>query len=343
MADMEERFAEYLHEEDQQAALYRALRALEKEKNRSDQLADAVYQAAHDAIATLKIPPVPKPKPDTRKKAGEVAICELGDWHLGKRTPDFNSAVCEERVNKYADKVELLTNVQRSDHPVRECHIHLLGDTLEGELVFPGQAHRIDASLYRQLLVDGPRILGGFVRRMSALFDIVKVMGVFGNHTIGGRERRDMHPESNLDAMLYQVTRLITEDERVDWVETYTEGERSWYAIDEVLGHRFFIFHGNQIKGGFAGFPWYGASKKLYGWDLLLHLIQEEELCRYAVFGHFHTPVRMYLNGITAWGNGTMESYNTYAMEELASAGEPCQWLLFAHPDGVSAEYLVRL
>ena len=64
----------------------------------------------------------------------------------------------------------------------------------------------------------------------------------------------------------------------------------------------------------------------------------------YAFSGHFHTPVRTYLNGITHWGNGTTESSNTYAAEELASAGEPCQWLLFAHPErGVTAEYLIRL
>ena len=38
------------------------------------------------------------------------------------------------------------------------------------------------------------------------------------------------------------------------------------------------------------------------------------------------------------------ESYNTYALEQLASMGRPCQWLLFAKPGaGVTAEYLVKL
>ena len=35
--------------------------------------------------------------------------------------------------------------------------------------------------------------------------------------------------------------------------------------------------------------------------------------------------------------------YNTYAIESLGAAGEACQYVMFVHADGVSAEYLVRL
>ena len=65
----------------------------------------------------------------------------------------------------------------------------------------------------------------------------------------------------------------------------------------------------------------------------------------YAASGHFHTPVRgYYTGGITHWGNGTTESDNTYAQENMAASGEPSQWLLFCHPQvGVTAEYEVHL
>jgi len=63
-----------------------------------------------------------------------------------------------------------------------------------------------------------------------------------------------------------------------------------------------------------------------------------------AIAGHFHTPTTMYLNGIRLWVNGSTESYNTYALEQLASMGRPCQWLLFCKDGaGVTAEYLVNL
>src|SRR5262245_9286373 len=83
----------------------------------------------------------------------------LSDWHLAKRTASYNSDVCEQRIEAYADKVLRLTALQRSDHPVKHLRAYLLGDLLEDELIFPGQAHLIDASLYRQVMVDGPRIL----------------------------------------------------------------------------------------------------------------------------------------------------------------------------------------
>jgi hypothetical protein len=52
----------------------------------------------------------------------------------------------------------------------------------------------------------------------------------------------------------------------------------------------------------------------------------------------------MYVNDVRLWVNGSTESYNTYALEQLASMGRPCQWLLFAKPGaGVTAEYLVNL
>jgi hypothetical protein len=100
------------------------------------------------------------------------------------------------------------------------------------------------------------------------------------------------------------------------------------------------LFHGDQVKGGFGGFPWYGFAKKVMGWRVSGEIPE----FNYAISGHFHTPVRMYLNGLTLWGNGSTESSNTYALESLAASGDPCQWLLFCHPEnGVTAEYLVHL
>jgi hypothetical protein len=66
-------------------------------------------------------------------------------------TPDYNSDIAAERVYRYGEKVVKLIELQRANHPVNEARIYLLGDLLEGEEIFPGQAHRIDASLYAQL------------------------------------------------------------------------------------------------------------------------------------------------------------------------------------------------
>lgn len=327
------------------AALGRALRALEKAKASKAELVEAVRSAARDASAALSLPMLPPPLPDHRSDDPEVAICVLSDWQLAKRTPSYNSTICEERIEEYARRVAKLTAIQRAAHPVRECRVYLLGDLLEGELVFPGQSHLADASLYRQVCVDGPRILGGLLRSLATVFERVHVVGVIGNHgAIGGRSRRDMHPESNADAMVYEIARLLTAGEpRITWAPNSTEGERHWYAIDQVGAKRFMLFHGDQIRGH-AGYPWYGTGKKVQGWAISFDRLWSNERFDYALYGHFHTPNRMFLNGITAWCNGSTESHNPYALEQLAAAGSPSQWLLFCHPErGITAEYLVGL
>ena len=64
----------------------------------------------------------------------------------------------------------------------------------------------------------------------------------------------------------------------------------------------------------------------------------------HAAFGHFHTPTSGYLNDIRWWANGSTESHNTYAQEQMASMGRPSQWLLYAKPGfGITSEYLLQL
>ena len=324
------------------AALDRTLRQLDKANSKGQDLVDAVYRAAKDAASALIIVPVPKPVPDRRKGHAEVAVAILSDWQLGKKTPTSSSDVCEQRVAQYADKVIKLANIQRSNHPVREVRVWLLGDLVEGELIFPGQAHRIDSSLYRQVTLDGPRILANFLRKMLGSFDRVHVTAVIGNHgAIGGPVRRESHPETNADTMLYRIVNQIVVDPRLTWNIADPAGERGWYAIDEIGTFRSLLFHGDQIRGGFAGFPLYGLAKKVWGWQSGA----VPESFTHAALGHWHTPDSKVLNHTVIWVNGSTESDNTYAQEQLAASGRPCQWLLFIDPEKgrATAEYRVWL
>lgn len=324
---------------DIQAALNRALQQLAKAKVKRDELVTAVYQAAHDAAEAMPFPKVTKPTKDRRKRESESAIVLLSDFQLGKITPSYNSEVCAERIERLAKKVREITDVQRADHPVPDCRIYLLGDLIEGELIFPGQAHLIDASLFHQVMVDGPAILGGFVSSMLEHFETVRVVGVIGNHgALGGRGRKEYHPESNADAMMYEATRQRFSEPRLTWESPVTPGERHWHAVDQVGNRRWFLFHGDQMRGGFAGFPWYAFGRKLNAWQTMYGF-------DYAASGHFHTPVRGLYGGGTVvhWGNGSTESDNTYAAENMAAAGSPNQWLLFQSADRVTAEYNVDL
>lgn len=318
-------------------------RQLQKEKHRGKELVNAVYRAARETSAELKISKVKPPKVDKRRKDEQVAVAVLSDWQLGKQTPDYTSPVCEERIELYADKIIKITEMQRKSHPVKKLRVYVLGDIVEGELIFAGQAHLIDSSLYQQMTVDGPRILCNFLRHMLTVFEEVHVVAVIGNHgSLGGLSRRDYNGESNADRMLYNICRQILEPEkRLSWVVPWEKDERAWYAVDYIGKHGFFLAHGDQIRGGGGGsFPISGLARKVWGWATGAI----EEPFNEVLIGHWHQPTRVTLNTITARVNGSTESQNTYAIEQLAAIGRPSQFFLMVHPEtGVSAEYCVYL
>jgi hypothetical protein len=329
-------------EEDLRKALRKALGDLEKAKASKAELIEAVYQGARDAASAVEYTPIPTPKRRKVRNA-EVAVPILADWQLGKMTPDYNSEVCEDRIRLFAQKVAELTAIQRSDHPVNECHVWLLGDLVEGELIFPGQAHRIDASLYRQVALDGPRILGDFLRAMLADYHAVVVTAVQGNHgAIGGPFRREMHPESNADRMLYRIVADRFADEpRIRFNLPEPANERAWYAIDQIGTYSCLLFHGDQVRGGFAGMPFYGFYKAIQGWAA--GAIREP--FGDAACGHWHQHANLTFNTRTLRVSGSPESTNTYAQEQLKAMGDPSQRLMFVHPERgrVTAEYQVWL
>jgi hypothetical protein len=296
-----------------------------------------VYRAARDAANTLHIPPVKPPKAVKGLGSPEAAILTLADWQTGKTTPAYDSDIAAARVRRYFDLAARLIVENRA--PVVEAHIDLLGDLVEGEAIFPGQAHRIDASLYRQVFAVAQLLADG-VRTIAAVVPHVCVKGVIGNHgAMGGPVRREYHPETNLDAMAYNIARmLVGDDPRISWDETLVPGERAWYAVDVVLGRRWFLFHGDQVKSASLGIPWYGFQKRLLGWATSVADFE------YAVSGHWHVAVRQQVNRITHWGAGSTESGNTFAQEFLASGGQsPSQWLIFQGHRGIAAEHLLRL
>ena len=327
--------------EELKAAHVRVLRQLDKSRRSEDEYTEAVYRAARDAAAGMTIKPVPMPKPDKRKKGEEKAILLCADWQIGKVTPDYSTEVALSRVALLAKKVEQLVTIQRGDHPVREVNVFLLGDLVEGEDIFPGQAHLIDSGLYGQIFSTA-EALAGLMRSLASHFETVKVFGVIGNHGRIGRWGTS-RPESNADAVAYKTAAMLTRDEkRITWKETYTEGERHWHEIVPVtvegVEKKWMLFHGDQLKAS-MGFPFYSLNKKLGGWNLSVGHFD------YAAHGHWHTPARLVAADgvITSWGSGSIESSNTYAQEWLSASGAPAQWLLFQSRQGISAEDLIRL
>lgn len=325
---------------DLRATVRRLQRSVDQERDRTAAVAGAVRTAIADGIAGLSFAPVVPPPKDRRRAGEETAVLLISDIQLGKVTPSYSSLVAEERVARLREKVDRIVAIQRAEHPVKRIAIFLLGDIIEGELIFPGQAWQIDSSLYRQVTVDGPRIIGDTVRWAASRFERVDVFAVPGNHGhLGGRGHRDMHPESNGDRMLYQIVAQLTAGlPNVSW----SIAEDWWQVADLGDRCRFMLMHGDNVRG-VNGVPWYGWTRRVMSLASMTRIWEGMDFDHVAA-GHFHTPVSLYVNGRRLWINASTESHNPYALEQMGAAGEPAQWLLFALPGrGVTAEYLVSL
>ena len=318
------------------AALRRAQRALERSKAKTGDLIDAVYQAARDAsLVEGRAVPV-RPTADKRKKHVEIAVLHGTDWQVGKRTSSYSSEVAAERISLLARKVATITEIQRADHPVKDCVLLLGGDMVEGVSIFPGQPWEVDSTLYEQLFAC-VKIIEQLVVDLSQTFETVEIWTEYGNH--GRLGRKGDHPgQDNIDLMAYRIAQDRTENDRVKWhVST------DWHQVFSVGNYSGLLVHGDEIKSFGGNTPAFGIARKCNAWATGVVPGTWTDV----YMGHFHQPLTIPL----AHGKGRVfvspspESGNTYAAEFVAATGVPGQRLNFVDPrkGRVSAEFLVWL
>ena len=110
----------------------------------------------------------------------------------------------------------------------------------------------------------------------------------------------------------------------------------TWYAIDDVMGHKNLVLHGHQIRGMIGG-P--AFARQIMGWRDAVR-----EPWDNIYFGHFHVYKQGDLNGRWWFCNGTTESDNDYALERLSSSTTPRQRLqFFSKKYGLTADRPIYL
>lgn len=335
-SDPEENFSplEFLRSENKRLA-----RLADKYKNVNYEASSAVYRAAYDAFSGFSFPKFKSPSFSKSSKVAETAVAVFADWQLGKVTPDYDSEVLAKRIEQYTEKLLEITDIQRAHHPVKDLHVWLLGDIVEGEEIFPGQSHLIDSGLYRQVGVNGPEILSNFLSTALQHFEKVHVTGVIGNHgSVGGRNRRQYDPETNMDRLLYKIVSLIfAKEDRISFNIPDGRGERNWYAVDTIGNYSTLLIHGDQLPHPSSVSGYY---KRVFGWKDGAIPEHFEDV----FMGHYHQQFKITIGSTILRVSGSPESYNTYAQEYFNSMSRPCQHLMFVHPDnGITSEYSIWL
>ena len=315
---------------DLRAALFAAEEELEAQKLKYGKTEEVIWSAIERNISGIKIDPVFPPGPPGKRDAVDAVMLNA-DWQVGKLIRgSYSSAIAEQRVaNFYAQCQRMF---QFMPWQVEAAHVLYLGDLVEGELVFRGQAYKIDESLFRQVFRVSEMIING-LRKLLAVVPIVYAEGVGGNH---GDNTRDSHPETNFDNMAMEIARRFLRDEpRLIFPEPITPDERHWSMLHNVRGKTWMGLHGNQIRSQ----PNTKATRdKLQGYFNTMGPFD------YVATGHYHQALQQDVGAFTHWAAGSTENGNTFAQEFMASGAQVgSQWLHFQDDEEVVASHLIRL
>lgn len=319
-------------------AMIRLQKQLKKAKERTDELVEVTRQSAYDAMLAMgRIDPVePFVSPKSNKKP-EAALWHMTDWQGAKRTSTYNSVVMRKRVMEFAEKAVRITEIQRADHPIKECYILFGGDMVEGLFNFPTQVFEIDSTLFEQY-VTVSRLCVDVVRFALSHYDRVTVISEWGNHGRIGSKRDNVPRSDNFDRMCYELARqLLNGEKRLTWNDSPEDVQRV-----EIGAYRALLIHGDEVgRNGYAS-PgaivqhmnrWRSGS---YPWDF-----------RDVYIGHYHTHAEWAMaNGQgSVYQTGSTESDNRYAGVMLAASATPSQRLHFIDPikGRVTAAYKVWL
>jgi hypothetical protein len=279
---------------------------------------------------------VPRPKRSRKTKREEIACLHVSDTQIGKTTDSYSVQVARERLMLLAEKVIQIATMRRTAAKVDELRIYLGGDMVEGQDIFIGQGQEIELDVLDQSTKEGPEMLAAMTLRLASEFPDVRLVCVPGNHGRIVPKSRGSYINPNWDRCLYRVLDLMLQTTDA---EIPVEVAESFWSVDRVFDWGNLLVHGDQITGGFAGFPWYGTAKKAWGW---IDTIPDP--WDFLWFGHFHTYASAVLNHRHFLANGTTESGNEYAAANLAACGHPCQRLSFFDAEhGLIADHQVFL
>ena len=320
-----------------QRTAQRLARELHAAKLGHEMLVRAVYKGAYEAFLLQGWPAIPAPKKDGRKKRAESALWHMTDWQGSKVTTSYNSQIMEQRVMRFVDKALTITEIQRNDHPVRDCTIMFGGDMVEGLFNFSTQVFEVDQTIFGQFITVS-KLLVSVVRRALSVYEHVTVIAEWGNHGRIGSKRDAVPKSDNLDRMCYEMSRqLLAGEKRLTWQDCPEDIQRV-----EIGNYRALLMHGDEVgRQGFASPPaWQAAGNRwkagAYKWDF-----QDIYL------GHYHRHASEPLSdglGAVYW-TGSTESDNRYARDSMAASGVPSQRLHFIDPDKgrITASYQIWL
>lgn len=212
----------------------------------------------------------------------ESFMAITGDWHFGDVVESdkgdilYDMQVTRDMVERYAEKVGIIKDLEGSNVIFDECHLVITGDIATGTHIYEGQIHDIEAFLAEQV-TQASQALIDLVITLADLFPAVHVHAVLGNH---GLDRANAARGSNTDLICYRWTQDGLRRSDIDNV-TIEIAESTHHLNFNVRNHRVHLRHGQDTKAHVDKTR--SSESEWRGW-------RDKHRFDLAVRGHHHCP-----------------------------------------------------
>jgi calcineurin-like phosphoesterase family protein len=196
---------------------------------------------------------------------GNALCLLLSDTHVGKVTKEYDVSIAKERIASIADKV---TEIILSD--TDQVVLLLAGDMVDGEDVYPHQAHTLELPVVKQAQVVAASIWE-LINSIRGLGVSVRVETCPGNH---GRTSKTADTKTNWDNVSYMLLEAIAQTYNDPYINVRASFE-DFNPID-VLDKRILMHHyGTKHAGTGATQVRMAGWQQIFDWDFM-------------VSGHYH-------------------------------------------------------
>ena len=311
--------------------LVRQVDQYRKQAEKAKDMGQVIYDASVANIVSLKFKSVEIPKHVHTAENLEFHLMR-SDAQVGQVTDDawcqglakYNETLYEDRVMRLLEKIVVFKKQDEASLGLNKLVIYHLGDQVEGEGIFRGQAFALDLAGVDQLF-KSVEVEGKFLSTLAGVFEQVEVFCVPGNH---GRPagKGDNHPKTNFDYIFYHILALSLRDQSN--IKFYISNSPSLLVQNGRF--LFLLNHGDAAKG-WSGIPFYGLDRMSKRYDQLYGMVIDYNLC-----GHHHTPCNLADKVIM---NGCLPGGSDLSVNRLAAASRPSQKCFYFHPEyGINRE-----
>ncbi len=194
---------------------------------------------------------------------------------------------------------------------IKTIHLFLLGDIVDGELMFP-KHKTINMGDQLRIAVSAMRLI---IKTLRPYAEAIAVHTVAGNH---GRITHQHHKASNWDNVVYDTLQLVYEDDD----QVFIDSARDFVKVSRVGKWNFLYTHGDIIGGMITRTK---AITKSNGFN---RRMPHDAF----LMGHFHTTMYMNYNRIPILVNGCM--YDSDLIQNELAGWECKRMIVFKVSEG---------